>query len=570
MNTTYSNTPIHSFIKECIESENGEVKDVSEEYFIIKTPSLLEPIKYTYKPAIAHEKKIELIATGSPAFNGIIEESLAKGCLCSVNVSSKIQIQEFIKDYFKDYEYQCEFCEKLKIKGKSKYICTKAPLCYHKINNGKISKIEVIDNKRIKLMLFIFSIYINNKLKKNEELAYILLDEEGNPIKEDILNNDLLLFTDSREKIGLELFDKYNTIANELLDQIIKDKKAVFDLQLKKEIDCKLTSLEKKLDDEKLQKSISKKWQFDEKEWKIKKEAVLAKERESLDTFVSVKFLNFLLVNTEKIAFQVKLSNNSTIKSDFLLGIDKNIRVICLSCQKETTEGFATEDEEYVCFECINQSIESKKIYSKKFKLNKDNTTKENLEANAGFVCTACKKQNSSHFEFRCSDDNSKICYSCYELCSRCNKQFSKNNLTKSKNTDKLYCPQHIKKCDSCGNAVGIDELKVCKATGQKVCSCTTFSKCVLCEQEYSTRSLKDGKCLACSSSKEDYEQKIISKVLAHNSELANTKKWIIGKNNLNAIIIAKGLFSDKLFVLEDEKIVYKKKLGLFNKLKGY
>ena len=38
MNTTYSNTQIHSFIKEYIESENGEVKDTCEEYFTIYIP----------------------------------------------------------------------------------------------------------------------------------------------------------------------------------------------------------------------------------------------------------------------------------------------------------------------------------------------------------------------------------------------------------------------------------------------------------------------------------------------------------------------------------------------------
>ena len=31
MSTTYSNTPIHSFIREYIESENGEVKDGYED-----------------------------------------------------------------------------------------------------------------------------------------------------------------------------------------------------------------------------------------------------------------------------------------------------------------------------------------------------------------------------------------------------------------------------------------------------------------------------------------------------------------------------------------------------------
>src|SRR3989344_1353043 len=219
MNTTYSNTPIHLFIKEYIESENGEVKDVCEEYFTIRTPALLEPIKYTYKPAIAHKKKIDLIATGSPAYNSIIEE-----------------------------------------------------------------------------------------------------------------------------RISIEMFDKYNSLANEFLDQIIKDKRNIFDLQLKKEVGNKLTALEKKLDDEKLQKSISKKLEFNEKEWKLKKDSILDKEKESLETFVSVKFLNFLLINTARVLFEVKLNNNAVIKNSLLIGIENNLKIICPLCENEIFEGYGTHD----------------------------------------------------------------------------------------------------------------------------------------------------------------------------------------------------------------------------------
>ena len=113
MNTTYSDTQIHQFIRNHIESENGEVKDVCEEFFTIKTPSLLSPLKYTYKPAIAHEKKIDLIATGSPAFNGIIGECLTQGSLSSVKVRPKTDVESFLKDFFKDGEYHCEFCEEI-------------------------------------------------------------------------------------------------------------------------------------------------------------------------------------------------------------------------------------------------------------------------------------------------------------------------------------------------------------------------------------------------------------------------------------------------------------------------
>lgn len=411
---------------------------------------------------------------------------------------------------------------------------------------------------------------MNNRLKKNEEIVYILLDEHGNQINEDILHNNSLTFSDSRDRIELTSFDKFNSLANEILDQIIKDKMNVFDLQLKKEIRCKLTALEKKLDDENLQKSISKKWEFDEKKSKIKKEVILTKERESLDTFVSVKFLNFLLVNTNRISFQIILNNNSRIESSFLLGIDKYIKTYCLFCNKEISEGFATEDGEYVCINCLNQSVDTKKLYSKKVKLSKDHTTNENIENDGGFVCSVCNKRNSNHFKFNCTYDNSDVCYSCFDVCSKCNRPFSNNNLKKSENTKKSYCPSDIKKCDSCNRHVGVDELKTCNASGLKVCKCTKFSKCSLCEQEYSTKTLKQGKCPGCGGLKEDSNPEVISHILSYNSKFGSTKKWLQGRNALNTIVIAKNLFSDTLFVLYNKKVIYEKKLSLFNKIKGY
>ena len=61
MKQIYSDTPVHIFIREFVESDKGKVKDISEEYFTIKLPSTLKPIKYTYKPAIAPHRSHLLI-----------------------------------------------------------------------------------------------------------------------------------------------------------------------------------------------------------------------------------------------------------------------------------------------------------------------------------------------------------------------------------------------------------------------------------------------------------------------------------------------------------------------------
>ena len=570
MKQSYSETRIHKFIREYIESENGTVNDVSEEYFTVKTPSLLSPIKYTYKAAIAHEKKIDLLVTGSPAFNGIIEECLKEGILCSVNVNSGIGVENFVKNFFKDTEFQCEHSEKISANGEEKYFCTNDPKCFHRIHNTKISNIKIGQKQPKILIQFFYSVLFNNKLKKNEEMVSIILDEGGNKTSQEILNDSSLNFADSKEKITSDFFDKINPKANELLDRIIKDKKDIFDLQLKKEIDRKLMVLETKIDDDKLQKSISKTWKFDEKEWKLKKNAELAKEKDSLDTFVTVKFMNLLVLKTDDISFEIELGNKSSIKSSFLLGIDKSIKVRCHFCDKETSESYATEDQHCLCLDCVNQSIETGKVYSNKFTLNRDHTSKEYIEKESGFKCTVCGKQNSTLFEFKCADDKSKLCYNCFDYCSKCNNIFSINNLKKTRKTNKLYCPTHITKCDSCNGLMGTDEVNVCSATGMRACSCTSFSKCSLCEQEYSTKSLKDSKCVACSSLKEEIDKKLISVIEKKDSGFKKTRRWFVGKNKLNSIVVAKGLLSDTLFVIKDNRVIHEKKLSLFNKIKGY
>lgn len=570
MRTSYSNNSIHKFIRNFIESDNGVVEDVHEDYFTIKTRSLISPAEYTYKAAIAHEKKIDLIATGSPAFNGIIDECLKDGILCSVDIKSNTKEEDFLKSFFKNQEYHCEYCEKIPIKEKDIYFCTKNPKCYHKINNAKISTIKIIQKKPIKLAQFFYSIYFNNKLKKSEELISILLDEYGNHVEADVLNNDALAFSESNEIIDLNFFDRLNPLSNEILDKIIDDKKKIFNLQLKKEIDKKLISLEKKLDDQVLEQSISKKWKFDEQEWIHEKGAILSKEKDDLETFVNVKFLNLLILKTYQVSFEITLDNNSSIKSSFLLGVDRHVRVSCPFCNREFSEGYGTEDGYYVCLDCINQSIETKNIYSKNFILNKDNTSGEYIEKDKGFICSVCKKQNSTLFEYHCNYNNSKVCYNCFDYCSKCGNIFSLNNLNKTKNTSKLYCHAHIIKCDNCKILVGIDEARVCYATGTSVCSCTKFAKCSLCDQEYSEQSLRNGKCPACNNITEQPDEKLIYAIKNNYNKFIKVTKWSYGKNNLNNIVIAKGWLSDTLLVEKDGIVLYEKKISLVNKLKGY
>lgn len=567
----YSKEPIHQLIRSFAEVEGGEVIDVCEEHFTIKLPNLRDPLKLTYQPVVSREKEIDLIATGSQALESIIKKCLQKGTVCSLSLSLKEDLSKLIRKYFKDSEYSCDFCEKVIIGEKEFSFCVKNPRCYHRINNAKIKSIKSVKSEKIQLLQFYFSVFFRNKLKKTEEIIKILLDQTGKLYDYDILENVDADFVDSEEKIDLTSFDSLKLIAYEKLDTLLKNKKNVFDIVLKKEISNRLHKIEEKLEEEKLQQSISKKAHlFNEESWKQKKAKAIEREEQSLGTRISIKFVNLLIVTTNKINFEIVLTNNSKITSSLIVGISDKFEIACPSCKKNFETGYATVDGFYLCEYCIKQSIETGNIYSNDFQLSLDNTTKEFIEMNTGFVCSVCGTLNSRNFEYRCNHDQSPICYKCYDFCSKCEKIFSLHNIETCMESGNKYCNQHIVHCYNCGNPIGIDQHRLCKASGKKLCSCTQFQKCDLCESEYSLGSLENQKCPGCNNLSIPDDESFVSPIIKFNSNYKGKKNWLMGKNAKNLIIISKGRFSDTLFVIEDEKVISSRKLSLFQKMKGY
>jgi hypothetical protein len=77
-----------------------------------------------------------LIATGTPALDSIVNDCLGKGVISKVALEIKNEPESIVAEYFKDSDYSCEKCEKIKLKDKTDYLCTANPICYHKINNS--------------------------------------------------------------------------------------------------------------------------------------------------------------------------------------------------------------------------------------------------------------------------------------------------------------------------------------------------------------------------------------------------------------------------------------------------
>jgi hypothetical protein len=68
----------------------------------------------------------------------------------------------------------------------------------------------------------------------------------------------------------------------------------------------------------------------------------------------------------------------------------------------------------------------------------------------------------------------------------------------------------------------------------------------------------------------ETSELDVISTIVRHDSSRGKTKRWLIGRNQLNSVAIAKGFFSDALFVVEGDMVVHQKTIRFFEKLKGH
>jgi hypothetical protein len=449
----YSETEIHKFIKAYVKSKNGIITELSDEVFSIKYPREINPKEYTYLPNLAREKKIPLITPGSLVFQQILKECLENGILCQISLKPKVEIDTLLKGYFRDSPVSCEDCDKVTIEGDIFSSCIKSPPCFHQINNGKIVSAKVLKNEPVRYFQFYFSTIFQNKLRqKSEETITVLIDEGGNIVRagefseDKFLNEKAIEIQDCQSKLEASVFKKLKEVANDRLETIVKEKLVLFDLTLSREKKSKLKSFDKRLRRERREKVISRKHDFDLPQWRTNYELLLKSEEESFITKIAVKFINLIVINTTKIKFELILDNNSTIRSSMVLGINHNSEVCCPICKKTFSDGYATQDSLYVCKNCIRQSVDTAKIYSKKAALSLDETLNEYFEHDSGFICSVCGKRHSWLLEFRCSHDNSSVCIHHYGICDVCGKVFSKLNLSYTDEFKRQLCPKHASK----------------------------------------------------------------------------------------------------------------------------
>ena len=477
---------------------------------------------------------------------------------------------------FKDPSFACEDCKKIVLDDKVVNICVKSQPCYHRINKGKIVSVNVIRKEPVRYFLFYFSVSFHNKLRpKNEEIITVLIDEKNNIVSTkdisevSILKNNLIEFQESKTRLKVEVFDELKSVVDKKLDTILKEKLILFDLPLSKEKKSKLQSFDKRLRMERREQVISKKHDFDYQKWQSNYEALLKREEESFITNITVKLVNLLVINTTKVSFEVSLDNNASFHSSLIIGITEVLEVTCPVCRKTFSEGYATQDSLYVCGSCIRQSIDTGKIFSKRASLRLDEILNEYIEQDSGFVCAVCGKRHSRLLEFKCCHDNSSVCIHHYGLCDICGNVFSKLNLSSTQEFKRKLCPTHAAECGNCQSIIGVDEGRLCKASGKRYCSnCATFAKCSSCQQEYSTESLVNQKCPACNNLAESKDQTLAFVTRDFDNSPLKSTKWLIGRNAVNTVAIRKSLFSNSLYVIENDKVVYQNSISFIGKKK--
>ncbi|MCW3996772.1 MAG: hypothetical protein NWE98_11580 [Candidatus Bathyarchaeota archaeon] len=452
MTEKYSQTNIHRFIKNFVESKNGELTEQSDQTFLVKLPNNPYPTQYTYDPAVAREKNAVLITLGSPTFQQMLRECSEVGTLCRITLSPKEGYETLLKAYFKDTLFTCEGCSKLTMDNQGRRLCEQPKPCYHQMNNGKIVSIRIAKTKPTIFFQFYFSVVFQNRLRaKNEEIIKILVDEKGNQVEAEenfentLVDSGQIHVEDSRAKINLQLFDDLKKSVDRKLNALIEEKLILFDLPLIKEKNTRLRNFTSRFRRERREQVISKHNNFDYVRWQANYDMLLRREEESLTTAVTVKLLNLLVVDTICVNFEISIDNGSTVKSSFILGITQP-EVICPICRKPFFEGYATQDHFYVCENCIRQSVDTAKIYSKKASLRLDETLGEYIEADMGFVCSVCGKRHSRLLEFKCSHDHSSVCIYHYDRCDVCGETFSKANLFYTDEFRRRLCPKHASK----------------------------------------------------------------------------------------------------------------------------
>ncbi len=240
MSTNIDDAKIRRFIQTYVASKKGEIKKQPQDVFTITFPDASSQ-EYTYQPAVSREKKIPLIAPGSPAFRQILHECLENVAPSQILLNPKGNFEASLKTYFKDSSFDCEDCHKIALGEETVSVCIKPQPCFHRINNGQIVSVWIVKEEPVRFFQFYFSVVFQNKLRpKSEEIITVLVDEKagvvsvGNP-EESLFKTEAVEIQDVMARLRNVDFDGLKAAADEKLAALLRQKLALFDLPLLKD-----------------------------------------------------------------------------------------------------------------------------------------------------------------------------------------------------------------------------------------------------------------------------------------------------------------------------------------------
>lgn len=169
--------------------------------------------------------------------------------------------------------------------------------------------------------------------------------------------------------------------------------------------------------------------------------------------------------------------------------------------------------------------------------------------------CSGCGRQYNTDLLKECVECGCKICPECLETCTDCHTSICKNHLHVCAATGKIYCVNHIAGCKECGKSFGHQHLFPCKVCGAGICGDCRL-ECKICKGSACSEHIKD--CGCCGSMACDHDRRTC-KVCGQSYGTDCLEKDIC--------LTCRDILAKKTVVLQIDKSLYLKKLGLFNRL---
>lgn len=177
-------------------------------------------------------------------------------------------------------------------------------------------------------------------------------------------------------------------------------------------------------------------------------------------------------------------------------------------------------------------------------------------------ICVICESKLCEEHSNFSAYSNRTTCDSHKAFCSVCEDIFAIDEVKNCTQCNDQLCPAHVKYCSKCGKVYCSKHINHCRGCGSDVCSCTSFTRCKLCGEEFCSHCVDSkGYCTACSSiTRIEIEHNLVRLAIQALPALEKYNKFFLGKSREITVLYAKGFLTNVVIVfsLNNELINYK------------